>query len=254
MPKKLALAALSATMVLCAAACSSGGNSEQEGKLQGAADYEVYSSIEDLTTASSAAYQVKIGNEVGRECDDGGDAKGHGGEPTPGPEDTDPEDASPTPRVSPPPQGNEGGEAPNADCLPMVFYRATILYEIYVPPMNQGTDPVDRQEIIIGNVDTTKVDLESTSPLTPGSYVVMYGTDLSVAEHPGITSITQDIWTPVGGDQGILDTNASGTIVTARSSELKTLKHGESPHKSASSGRFTTSLDALKEVAQAVTK
>ncbi|MER6632071.1 hypothetical protein ABT301_28300 [Streptomyces sp. NPDC000987] len=253
MKKRLALAALTVAMSLGMVGCSSGGGSEQ-GKLHGEADYEVYSSIEDLTTASTAAYKVKIGNEIGTECDDGGDAVGDGGEPTAGPEDSDPEDASPSPSVSPPPAGIEGGESEYADCLPMVFYKATILYEIYVGPTTLGTDPVDETEIIIGNVDTSKVNLEGASPLIPGSYVVIYGKQLSAAEHPGIQSIAEDVWTPVGGDQGLFDTDAESGTVTARSSEIQTLQNGASLQKAVPSGKFTTDIGSLKEVAESVTE
>ncbi|MGW3658754.1 hypothetical protein ACWD6R_25085 [Streptomyces sp. NPDC005151] len=251
MKKKLALAVLAATVALCVTSCSAGSSSEQ-GKLQGEADYEVYSSVEDLTTASQAAYHVKIGQEVGRECDDGGDAVGDGGEPTPGSEDSDPEDASPSPSVSPAPSGIAGGEAEYADCLPMVFYKADIVTEIYQGAVTYGEDPVSLGEIIVGNVDTSKVDLEGSSPLTPGSYVVIYGDSLTPAEHPGIQSIAEDIWTPTGGDQGIFDTDAGGTTVTARSSQITTLTNVATAQRATTSGTFTTSLDSLKEVAESV--
>lgn len=254
--EKLALTALAIAATLSLSACSSSSGSQQEGKLEGEADYQSYSSIEDLTTASEAAYKVKIGNEVGRECDDGGDATGDGGEPTPGPEDSGPEDASPPPSVSPTPSGIAGGQAENSDCLPMVFYKATILYQIYVAPspVTRGIDPVDEGEIIIGNVDTSKINLEGASALTPGSYVVIYADSLTPAEHPGIKSIAEDIWTPTGGEQGILDTEATGTTVTARSSELKTLTNDATAQRSTASGKFTASLDALKDVAASVQK
>ncbi|MEV6161390.1 hypothetical protein AB0L71_05605 [Streptomyces sp. NPDC052052] len=251
MKTKLALAALTATMSLCVAACSAGGSSEQ-GKMHGEADYELYSSVEDLTAASTAAYHVKVGDVVSRECDDGGDAAGDGGEPTPGTEDSDPEDASPTPSVSPPPDGIEGGESENAGCLPMVFYKADIVTEIYQGASTRGADPVPLGEIIIGNVDTDKVDLEGASPLTPGSYVIIYGDSLSLDEHPGIQSVAEDIWTPVGGDQGIFDTDADGGTATARSSEVKALTDDATSQRSLSSGNLTTSVEELQEVAKGV--
>ncbi|MGW1816487.1 hypothetical protein ACWCQM_23330 [Streptomyces sp. NPDC002125] len=253
MKKKMALAALAATVALCVTSCSAGGSSE-EGLMQGDADYEVYSSVEDLTTASQAAYHVKIGQEVGRECDDGGDSVGDGGEPSPAPEeDSDPEDASPAPSVSPAPSGIAGGEAEYADCLPMVFYKADIVTEIYQGGITAfGEDPVSLGEIIIGNVDTSKIDLEGASPLKTGSYVVIYGDSLTPAEHPGIQSIAEDIWTPTGGDQGILDSDAGGTTVTARSSQITSLTNSSAAQRAAKSGPLTTSVESLKDVAKSV--
>ncbi|WP_405455147.1 lamin tail domain-containing protein [Streptomyces sp. NBC_00101] len=254
MKKKLAGTLLATVLVLCATSCSSGSTGEQGEAMKGEADYETYSTVEDLTVASEAAYQVKIGQEVSRECDDGGDAAGNGGEPTPGPEDSDPEDASPAPSVSPPPSGIAGGQAENADCLPMVFYQADILTEIYQGVAARGGDPVPLGKIIVGNVDTSKIDLEGASPLKPGSYVVIYGEKLTPAEHPGIKTIAQDLWTPTGGDQGIFDTDANGTTVTARSSSVKALTDDASAQRATASEKFTTSLSALKEVAGNVQK
>jgi hypothetical protein len=252
MKKKLALTLLAAAAAFCATSCSPGSTGEQGKAMEGEADYEVYSTVEDLTVASEAAYHVKIGQEVSRECDDGGDAAGDGGEPTPGPEDSDPEDASPAPSVSPPPSGIAGGEAKNADCLPMVFYQADIIAEIYQGPAARGGDPVSLGKIVVGNVDTSKIDLEGASPLTPGSYVVIYGDSLTPAEHPGVRTVAEDIWTPTGGEQGIFDTDASGATVTARSTSVKALTSDATARRATASDKFTTSLSALKEVADSV--
>ncbi|MFI8007884.1 hypothetical protein [Streptomyces sp. NPDC086010] len=254
MKKKLARTLLATVVALCATSCSSGDTGEQGGAMKGEADYETYATVEDLTIASEAAYQVKIGQEVSRECDDGGDAAGDGGEPTSGPEDSDPEDASPAPSVSPPPSGIAGGQAENADCLPMIFYQADIITEIYQGVAARGEVPVPLGKIIVGTVDTSKIDLEGASPLKPGSYVVIYGDELTPAEHPGITTVAEDLWTPTGGDQGIFDTDASGATVTARSSSVKALTDETTEQRATSSDKFTTSVSALKEVASSVQK
>ncbi|MEV0490538.1 hypothetical protein [Streptomyces atratus] len=251
MKKSLILASLLTLASLSMTACSS-GNSEE--KLNGEADYEVYSSVEDLTSASTAAYEVKVGDVVSRECDDGGDSSGHGGEPTPGPEDSDPEDASPTPSAaSPTPSGIAGGESTYSDCLPMVFYKATIETIIYQGPAARGIEPVPLGELIIGNVDTEKVDLEGASPLVPGSYVVVYGNELSAADHPGITTINDDIWMPVGGEQGLFDVDPVTETATARSSNVRTLLTGDARSKSVSSEKFKTDIRSLKQAATAAT-
>lgn len=247
MKKTVALAALATTMSLCMTSCSMGS---EGGKMYGEADYETHASVEDLTENSAGAFYVKVGGIVSRECDDGGDAEGHGEEPTVGPEDSEPEASVSPSDPGSPPEGIEGGQAEYDDCLPMVFHEAKIHAIIYQGPAARGIDPVLEESIIIGNVDTSKIELEGASPLVPGSYVVVYGDHLSPAEHPGIKSISEDIWVPVGGDQGILD--VEGETVTARSPELRSLMNGEPASRSVTADRFTTDLKSLEKVAEAV--
>ncbi|MER5768540.1 hypothetical protein [Streptomyces sp. NPDC001985] len=229
--------------------CSGGSTGESPHNIE--ADYATYDTIASLTQAAEGAFQVKVGQVVGRECDDGGDAKGHGGEPTDSPEEGPEDDPSPTAGTGTPgtpPAGIEGGDSPYANCLPMVFHKATIESVILQPnPVARGTKPVPLGELIIGNVDTEAVQMEGASPIVPGSYMVVYADKLTNTEHPGINVVSGDLWMPVGGDQGLLDV-AAGGAVKARAASIKSLTDSSPAQRS---GRFTTSIDALKKVAEA---
>ncbi|GGZ13721.1 hypothetical protein GCM10010387_02210 [Streptomyces inusitatus] len=246
MKKTAALAALMVATSLSLTSCS--GESEKEALHKIEADYASYDTVAGLTQAAEGAFQVKIGPVVGRECDDGGDAKGHGGPPTDSPEEGPEDDPVTSPPPSPP-AGMEGGDSPHAACLPMVFHKATIETVILNPtPVTPlGTNPIPLGELIIGNVDTEAVQMDGASPIVPGTHMVVYADKLNSTEHPGINVVSGDLWVPVGGDQGLLDV-APGGAVSARSSSIKSLTETSPASRSS---RFTTDIDALKKVARA---
>ncbi|MEV7681980.1 hypothetical protein AB0O64_26035 [Streptomyces sp. NPDC088341] len=245
--KRIPALVAGAMVSFAAVSCTS---EQSSGEHQIDADYAAYASVEELTEDSTGIFSVKIGEVVSRECDDGGDSVGHGGEPTISEEDHE-VDTEPSPSNSgPPPEGIEGGDSPYADCLPMVFHQATIKAIILPPPVTRGTTPVPLGKLIVGSVDTDAVDMEGASPLTPGSYMVVYAEKLAGADHPGIDSVNGDLWIPVGGEQGLFDVD--GSTATARSSMVKSLYAGgpESGGPESRSGKFETDIEALKEVAQ----
>ncbi|MEV7871408.1 hypothetical protein AB0P17_36130 [Streptomyces sp. NPDC088124] len=247
--KKIPALVVGAVTCFAAVACTS---EQSSGKHQIDADYATYASVEELTEGSAGAFSVKIDKIVSRECDDGGDAEGHGGEPTNSSEEDTETDTEPSPNnPGTPPEGIEGGDSPYADCLPMRFYEATVEAVILQPeaPVTRGPDPVPLGKLIVGNVDTEAVDMEGASPLTIGSHMVVYAEKLAEADHPGIDSVKGDLWMPLGGEQGLFDVD--GNTATARSSVVTSLYAGGSESDPAKrDGKFTTDLEALKQVAQ----
>ncbi|MFH8474823.1 hypothetical protein [Streptomyces sp. NPDC018000] len=244
MKKVMAASAMAASVILSTAACSAGGAS---GKLHVDADYALYSSIEELAAESNGGFHVKMGKVVSRQCDDGGEAVEGGGEPTTSGEDTE-GDPNPDPSGTPSPEptfteGMEGGQSQYDNCIPMVLQEATVESIIYTPPKARGVDPVPLAKLLVANVDTDAANVEGASALQPGSYVVLYLDDLVGAEHPGLNT-AEDVWVPVGGEQGILDVD--GTTVTARSESIKSLAAGN-PTSRRASDKFTTTLSELKQ-------
>lgn len=253
MKKILTAVTVAMSVVLLTTSCSAGGTSE---KFHADADYPLYASIEELAAESDGGFLVKVGDIVSRQCDGGGGSADGGGEPTYSVEDTE-GDPSPDTSSTPSPEptdvdGIEDDEGTTADtCIPMVLQKATVQGVIYEPATaepatTRGGAPVPLAEVLVANVDTEAASMDGASALIPGTYAVLYLDDLAFDEHPGLET-AEDLWVPVGGDQGILD--VEGETVTARAETIKSLTTDGTASRSISSGgsdRFTTTISELK--------
>lgn len=233
-------------------ACSGPGSSESESESipQIAADYPEYTSVAGLTATSDTAVRGHVVAEIRREVDDGGDV-----EPTIDPPEGDESEEPPAPEPSlsaestSAPSGVSGDGPQNEDGLPMVFLQ---YYIDDVIKKGSGSTLSAGDKIIVGNIDTSAVDMEGTSKLAENQSTILYLERITDADSPGITSITQDFFVPLSGDNGIFD--VSGSQATARAKTVVSLSAETVHHPSSAlkDGNFTASIEQLEKVAQEV--
>ncbi|WP_158939244.1 hypothetical protein [Streptomyces sp. NRRL S-87] len=215
-------------------------------------DYESYPSAEELTTASEAAITGTVLGVKTKECDKGGDPAGV---PTIDPTDAWTADPNPDPSVQPttaaetPPPGVEGDAPSGADCQPMVFLRVRVSGMIKRSAgLNEG------DEIVVGNIDTSKTDMEGVTELVTGQQYALYLEQLSPGEHPGITTVPT-FWIPKGGNQGIFIirkgevTPASSSVVALTAAEAQGQDGPQTTERAAGSDGFPTTIAELKRAA-----
>ncbi|MFE9247830.1 hypothetical protein [Streptomyces sp. NPDC007088] len=211
------LVSVAAASGMLSAACAPGGGTGGEG------DRPVYASVEELARASAGAFAVRIGRVVGRECDDGGEAREAEG-----------------------PRGDAG-----ADCVPMVFREATVEAVVLKPsgPAGGGRAVAVPARVVLGGVEKEAGGGRGpVAALASGAHMVVYARRLSPADHPGIDSVTGDLWIPTGGEQGLFD--IEGKTVRARSA-LVTRLTARSP--ASDGGRLRATVGELRRAARART-
>ncbi|KAB1986814.1 hypothetical protein [Streptomyces triticiradicis] len=236
----------------CLTACSgtvspvSGG----DGRPQVEADYSIYASAEEVTTASDIAITAAVLSIETRECDDGGESSSG---PTVDPTESDAVDTNPDPSASSSPaptstpSGIAGNSAGGAQCMPMVFLKVRVS-----GMMKRGFGVNDGDEIIVGNIDTDAVSMEGTTPIAVGKQYALYLTQLTASDHPGITSVPT-FWIPVGGNQGIFTLGkgtvqpASANIVGLTAADAE--KALRSPGTTTGRHKFATTVSGLKKAA-----
>ncbi|MER5971326.1 hypothetical protein ABT112_16570 [Streptomyces sp. NPDC002055] len=230
------------------AACSipGEGGTGGEAKPHIEADYPAYMSVESLTTTSDIAVRGHVVATMHKEVDEGGDI-----EPTIDPPEGDESDETPAPDPSPshteskPAPPGVSGKGPDDDGLPMVFLR----YEVDdVITEGSGPEVSVGDQLVVGNIDTSAVEMDGASELVEGKSTVLYLERITDAESPGITGVSKDFYVPLSGDNGIFD--VSGSRATARSEVVASLSGAKGFPAKKSGTHFTADVDQLKQVAQ----
>lgn len=234
----------------CLTACAGPGSSAGGDRLHVEADYAQYASAEEVTTVADIAVTGPVLSIETRECDEGGETAT---EPAIDPTAADSTDPSPDPSAtaSPDPTATPSGIAGDgpsgADCMPMVFLKIRV-----ASMMKRGFGVSEGDEIVVGNIDTDKVSMEGTTPLTVGKQYALYLTQLAAGDHPGITSVPS-FWIPVGGNQGIF-VLGKGTVQPA-SANIVALTDAEARQRLRDSSggsrppRLRTTVSGLKKAA-----
>lgn len=108
---------------------------------------------------------------------------------------------------------DDGGAGEAESGVPMTFWDGTVVDDF------GAVDGLE--DIVVGWPDLEKLSVDGRSQLEEGDVVVLFATELTPKDAPGIHTQSR-FYVPRGGDNGVLD--VVGDVATARSPALRSVR------------------------------